>query len=94
MPERVCCVSRVCVQTAEEAIEHGAEQCGVVSNGRGGRVYDDKGCTACLWDGCARGWANPISASNNKHGVFMIGGSIHAVRNHEKEHSKGAAPKG
>ena len=90
----MCCVSRVCVQTAEEAIEHGAEQCGIVSNGRGGRVYDDKGCTACLWDGCARGWANPLSASNNLKGVFVIGGSIKNVHQHEQEHSKGEAPKG
>ena len=84
----------MCGQTAEEAIEHGAEQCGVVSNGPGGRVYDEKGCTACLWDGCARGWANPIKASCNKHGALVLGGAIHAVRDHEKEHSKGEAPKG
>ena len=84
----------MCVQTAEEAIEHGAEQCGIVSNGYGGRVYDDKGCTACLWDGCARGWANPLKVSHNRNGVFMIGGSLFAVRDHEKMHSKGAGPKG
>ena len=88
-------LARVCVQTAEEAIEHGAEQCGVVSNARGGRVYDDKGCTACLWDGCARGWARPLSASSNRKGVFVLGGSLGGgVLNHEKQHSKGEAPKG
>ena len=35
--------------TAEEAVEHGADECGVVCNGRGGRVYDEQGRTPCLW---------------------------------------------
>ena len=38
--------------TAEEAIAHGAQLCGVVANGRGGRVYDAAGKTCGLWDGC------------------------------------------
>ena len=40
---------RVCAraQTPEEAVQHGADVCGVVGNGRNGRVYDAKGYTPC-----------------------------------------------
>lgn len=47
--------------TAEEAIEHGAEECGVVGNGTGGRVYDEQGRTPCLW-GEERASAMPAHA--------------------------------
>ena len=54
--------------TAEEAIEHGAEECGVVGNGRGGRVYDEQGRTPCLW-GEERASAMPAHAGARSTGV-------------------------
>ena len=38
-------LARSFFDTAEEAIEHGAEECGVEGNGPKGRVYDEQGCT-------------------------------------------------
>jgi hypothetical protein len=73
--------------TAEEAIAHGAQLCGVVGNGPGGRLYDAAGKTCCLWDGCGK----PIVASCMVKGKWTIGGSLGNVRTHEKEHVKGDA---
>ena len=64
------------------------------SNGPGGRVYDAQGRTPCLWDGCCRGPANPLSASSNIKGVWTVGWNLGNVRIHEAQHTKGEAPKG
>ena len=65
------------------------------SNGPGGRVYDAQGKTPCLWDGCCRGPANPISASAKGHrGVWTNGQNLANVKSHEAKHTKGEAPKG
>ena len=94
MVAHASCACPTRAQTAEEAIEHGTEKCSIVGNGKGGRVYDAQGRTPCLWDGCARGCANPIAASCNVNGVLVLGGNVTHVRSHEKEHTKGAPPKG
>ena len=73
--------------SAEEAITHGAQLCGVVGNGRGGRVYDATGKTCCLWDGCGK----PFTVSLMKDGKWTFGASLHHLLKHEKEHVKGDA---
>ena len=74
--------------TAEESIAHGAQLCGVVANGRGGRVYDAAGKTCCLWDGCG----SSFMASRMKRGKLVVGGAIHGkgqLLDHEQLHSRG-----
>ena len=49
---------------ADEAINHGKEQCGVIGNGPGDRVIDDASKTPCLWDGCGKLFAARGASAN------------------------------
>ncbi len=82
--------------TAAEALAHAVELCGFEGNGLasradGGisRLYDEKGFTCCLWDGCDK----LIKASGKRDGVWQLGGAVHAVQSHEARHTKGPPPK-
>ena len=49
--------------TAEEAWEHGAEACGIVPNGPGGRVFDEAGRSPCLWGALLSSFWQPKSCA-------------------------------
>jgi hypothetical protein len=52
----------------------GVEQCGVVSNGACGRLYDTAGRSRCTWEGCPC----VFKASRIKKGRgWVVGGAIH-----------------
>jgi len=72
--------------TPAEALKHGAERCGVVSNGAGGRLYDAAGRSRCTWEGCPR----VFNASRVKTGRgWVVGGAIYGTGqliDHEKQH--------
>ena len=68
--------------------------CGVVSNGLHERVYDEQGRSPCLWDGCARGAANPLMASSMHLGKWLIGNALSCVKQHEAMHIQGAPSRG
>ena len=73
--------------TADEALAHGAQVCGVASNGRGLRWYDAAGTSRCLWDGCGR-----VMSTKRPNAVDDKDGNLGTLLSHEALHEKGEAP--
>ena len=72
--------------TAQEALDHGAAECGVEFEGQGGRDIGEDGRTPCLWGGCGK----MLKLSQHKGGNW----DLLDIRRHEALHEKGAPPRG